>query len=139
MSNFKSHFDATVLDRLKQALGITTDRKLAEYLEINPTVIANWRSRGRINATRVLSKCEFLDINWILFGKRVSSGPVNRDQIYEEREEVVERNKPQSEQVQEEDKEIVERMKTVERENIGLRSKIEVLEDLIIRLKKDSG
>lgn len=137
MSNKYSHFDATVLDRLKKALNLQSDSQLADYLEVMPTVIANWRSRGRVNTTRVLSKCESLDVHWILFGtKRIRSGSQS-SRFYEEHDDMMEKSPMQKSLVQEEYEQLEEQNKKLEQENMQLKSKIEVLQDVIVRLKKD--
>jgi hypothetical protein len=139
LSKKYSHFDTSVLNRLKKALNINTDSELADFLGIKPTAIANWRSRGRINATCIISKCELLDINWIFFGKSFS-GERNRNvSTYDEREEIIEQHNDNVQLVHEIDRERANDRNAIKLENIRLKSKIEVLEDLIIRLKKDKS
>jgi len=140
LSNKFSHFDATVLDRLKKALDIDTDTQLANFLGVLPTVIANWRSRERINTTKVISKCESLDIHWILFGKRVNPQRRSAHQRYKESDEIVEKSRMHSGQVHDEPGDIGKSQPSdLQLENIQLKSKVEVLKDVIVKLKSSQS
>lgn len=139
MSSINPHFDDAVLDRLKKTLNLKTDSQLADYLNVQPTVIANWRSRGRINATRVISKCESLDVHWILFGTPGGKQREKESRPYEHSDEIVERSGARNIAVSDDFEQLEDEKRKVELENMQLRSKLEVLENLIVRLKKDSG
>lgn len=62
-----------ILDRIKTASKSKTDADLARFLGVSPAVLSNWKSRGSIDYDLILSKCEHLDLNWLLTGKEDSS------------------------------------------------------------------
>jgi len=59
----------TILMRLKQSLSLKTDKALADYLGISATVISNWKSRGISDWEIIFSKCEYVDLNWLVRGE----------------------------------------------------------------------
>lgn len=58
-----------VLDRLKQALNITTDTQLADALKVGKATISNWRSRNTVDFSLLFSNCGQTNINWLLNGE----------------------------------------------------------------------
>jgi phage repressor protein C with HTH and peptisase S24 domain len=58
-----------ILDRVRVGLDIKNDSTLAQFLGISPTTLSNWRSRNSIDYDLVFSKCEYLNLNWLLTGK----------------------------------------------------------------------
>lgn len=68
-----------IINRLKEANNFHTDKELADFLGISKTTISNWYSRNALDFELVLSKCEHIDINWLLFGKN-SSTQVNTEE-----------------------------------------------------------
>jgi len=60
-----------ILDRLKSAAGIKTDKELAKILGIDPSAISQWRKRNSIGDWILIFK-EFpnLDYNWLIKGKQ---------------------------------------------------------------------
>ncbi|MDR0606506.1 MAG: helix-turn-helix domain-containing protein [Bacteroidales bacterium] len=58
-----------ILNRIKIGLNIKNDADLARLLEISPATLSNWRSRNSIDYDMVFSKCEFLNLDWLLTGK----------------------------------------------------------------------
>ncbi|MBR4498268.1 MAG: helix-turn-helix domain-containing protein [Bacteroidales bacterium] len=62
-----------IINRLKEANNFHTDKELADFLGISKTTISNWYRRNTIDFELVLSKCEHIDINWLLFGKNNST------------------------------------------------------------------
>lgn len=69
MSSDISRKEIEILDRAKEFLGIKTDTALAERLGITQSAPANWRRRGSINLSLVLSACEGVNYNWLLTGE----------------------------------------------------------------------
>lgn len=134
MSTRKSHFDAKLLDRIKQTLNLQTDSELADYLGVSPTVIANWRRRDRVNTSHIMSKCEYLDVHWILYGTTQR----HNKSAYKQSDEVIASNRAEKSFVSENFEQLETEKQKLELENTRLQSKIEVLEDLIIRLKKEN-
>ncbi|MEX0681277.1 MAG: helix-turn-helix domain-containing protein [Balneolales bacterium] len=145
MSSKYSYFDTSVLDRLKKALHIKTDSELAEFLGVMPTVVANWRSRNRINTTRVISKCESLDIHWLLFGITAEQAGWKSRKPYRMKPELVEKEVAESSMVKDdteshdEPEENIKRLKALQMESIQLKSKVEALENVIIRMKREQS
>lgn len=57
-----------ILNRIKLHYNFKTDLKLAQFLGLKPTTLANWNKRGSIDFDRIFTKCEDLNPNWIVFG-----------------------------------------------------------------------
>ncbi len=62
-----------IINRLKEVNNFRTDKELANFLGISKTTISNWYTRNTIDFELVLSKCEHVDINWLLFGSSISN------------------------------------------------------------------
>ena len=58
-----------VLNRLKEAHNIQKDTDLATLLGISKSTLSNWVSRDTIDYDRVFSKCEQINIDWLLTGR----------------------------------------------------------------------
>lgn len=58
-----------ILHRIKEALGLSTDKELADFLGINKSTLANWVKRNSIDWELVFSKCEQFNLNWIINGE----------------------------------------------------------------------
>ena len=59
-----------VLSRLKSALSLKTDRSLAEYLGVTPSVISTWKSRRIGDWELIIEKCyDSVDFNYIIRGE----------------------------------------------------------------------
>ena len=67
MKTFYSKQD--VLNRLKEAYNIQKDIDLAELLGISKSTLSNWVSRDSLDYDRVFSKCEHINIDWLLTGR----------------------------------------------------------------------
>ena len=63
----------SLIARLEEALGLKNDRSLAEYLGVGPSVISNWKSRGISNYDLIFTKCENVDLNWVIRGEKYES------------------------------------------------------------------
>lgn len=60
---------SVVIDRLKEALQLKSDRALASYLGITPNVVYNWKVRDAIGDwDLVFTKCGQVDLNWLVRG-----------------------------------------------------------------------
>ena len=57
-----------ILNRLKEAYNIQKDTDLATLLGISKSTLSNWMSRDTIDYDRVFSKCEHINIDWLLTG-----------------------------------------------------------------------
>ena len=60
---------ADILGRLKLASNSTSDADLARFLGIAPATLSNWKSRGSLDYDLVFSKCEQLNLDWLLTGR----------------------------------------------------------------------
>lgn len=60
---------SAVLERVKQALDVTSDIALAEVLGIARSTLSNWRSRGSIDYDLLFSKCKHFNLDWLLTGQ----------------------------------------------------------------------
>lgn len=58
-----------ILNKIKIANNLKTDTELANYLGITKHTLSNWRSRDTLDYGLVLSKCEHIDLNWLIKGE----------------------------------------------------------------------
>lgn len=57
-----------ILNKIKSHLNIVKDKELAIFLGVKPNTISTWVARNTIDYEKIMSKCDFLNANW-LFGK----------------------------------------------------------------------
>jgi hypothetical protein len=69
MSREKSHIDQKILERIKKAYNIDTDRALADFLGVKQNTIATWKRRNSYNLELILSKCDSLSADWLIYGE----------------------------------------------------------------------
>lgn len=69
MSSENSHNDIIILERAKKALNVSTDTELGDILGVKGSAIANWRARESINLGLIISKCESVNLNWLIRGQ----------------------------------------------------------------------
>ncbi len=66
----KTNLDKSqILSRLKEINKLSSDTELANLLGINKSTLSNWYRRNTVDYDLVFSKCEHVDINWLLFGQ----------------------------------------------------------------------
>lgn len=58
-----------VLNRLKEALSVGTDKELADLLGVKKATLSNWRNRNSIDFPLVFSFCEHVNIDWLITGR----------------------------------------------------------------------
>lgn len=58
-----------ILGRLKQHYGFITNAQLANRLNVAPNTISGWIKRNSIDYDLIFSKCDDIDMNWLLLGK----------------------------------------------------------------------
>lgn len=58
-----------ILNRLKEAYKIQKDSELAKFLGISKSTLSNWISRNSIDYDLVFSKCEHINLDWLLTGR----------------------------------------------------------------------
>ena len=61
-----------ILKKLKNALKISTDIQLSEFLNIKPNTISTWKKRNSLDYASIISICELyeIDLNEIFFEKK---------------------------------------------------------------------
>ncbi len=58
-----------ILSRIKQAHKFKTDTELSNFLGISKSTLSNWRVRNSVDYDLLFSKCEDLNLNWLLTGR----------------------------------------------------------------------
>lgn len=58
-----------ILKRAKIALGLSTDVQLAEALGVSKSTLSNWKARNTIDYAILFSKCEHVNIDWLITGE----------------------------------------------------------------------
>ena len=58
-----------ILDRLKIAYKLKSDRQLANQLNFTSSTISTWRKRNIIDFNRLLAECDYIDLNWLIRGE----------------------------------------------------------------------
>lgn len=59
----------SILNRIKEYKKFNSDLELATFLGITRQSLSNWKSRNSIDYDIVFSKCEELNLLWLLTGK----------------------------------------------------------------------
>lgn len=70
MNTFSSQ---EVIERLKNALSISTDTELANVLGVTKATVSNWRSRNSFDVQLLHTKCSHLNLDWVLTGRGSAS------------------------------------------------------------------
>ncbi|MDD6210661.1 MAG: helix-turn-helix domain-containing protein [Bacteroidales bacterium] len=58
-----------ILERIKRFYKLKSNADLARFLEVAPTTISSWISRDSVDYERIFSKCEGVDLLWLLTGE----------------------------------------------------------------------
>jgi hypothetical protein len=58
-----------ILDRIKQRYNLVNNTELSKFLGISPSTLSNWYTRNSIDFDIIFTKCEHLNLNWLLTGK----------------------------------------------------------------------
>ena len=69
-----------ILKKIMNHLNIHKDYLFADFLGISQSTLSNWYKRNVLDYELIISKCDFLDANWLLTGKGSmlkSSAPVS--------------------------------------------------------------
>lgn len=70
-----------ILGRLKQFYGFTTNKELADFLGVANNTITNQIRRNTIDYELIFSKCEDIDINWLLSDENAKHEPLQISDI----------------------------------------------------------
>lgn len=115
MKTFSSN---DILDRLKTALSISSDKDLGEALGVSKAAVSNWRKRNSIDLERVFSVCELINFDWLITGRgNMTFGPMT-EPITQSNSELMDRIILQAEEIGR----LKERNAQLERENMSLRT-----------------
>ncbi|MCT2563978.1 LexA family transcriptional regulator [Chryseobacterium herbae] len=66
--------NSLIIDKIKTRLGFEKDKELADFLDIKPNTLANWRKRNMLDYQLIFTKCEWIDGNFLFTG----SGSIER-------------------------------------------------------------
>ncbi len=58
-----------ILKKVMNHLNIHKDYLFADFLGISQSTLSNWYKRNVLDYELIISKCDFLDANWLLTGK----------------------------------------------------------------------
>jgi hypothetical protein len=58
-----------IIERLSTYFKVDTNTALAQKLGVSATTLSNWKSRNTIDYELIFTKCEGIDLNWLLLGK----------------------------------------------------------------------
>lgn len=58
-----------IISRLKEVNNFSSDTDLANFLGISKSTLSNWYARDSIDFDLVFSKCEHIDLGWLITGK----------------------------------------------------------------------
>jgi hypothetical protein len=124
MAKFSKEQAAAIIERLKEKLNAETDLELAHRLGLKQTTFSTWRTRGSVDTVLIITKCSFLDFNFIFKGESrefpvyvaAAGGAKNT-------------HEPVCEPSQ---YELLQEAKY-------LRAQVQILQDTIIKLKKGTG
>ncbi len=113
-----------ILSKIKEYLGIRTDKDFADFLGIKPTALAMWYKRNTFDIETIFKKCEGISAEWLLTGEGsmlrtqenasiVNTGGKNvniqgseNTRVEEQSTDLLEIIKEQSKQINEKDKQI---------------------------------
>lgn len=115
MKTFSSN---DILDRLKTALSISSDKDLGEALGVSKAAVSNWRKRNSIDLERVFSVCEHINFDWLITGRGKMNFQTSPEPVAHTNSELMDRIVSQAEEIGR----LKERNKQLERENMELRT-----------------
>lgn len=115
MKTFSSN---DILDRLKTALSISSDKDLGEALGVSKAAVSNWRKRNSIDLERVFSVCEHINFDWLITGRGNMTFETKPEPIAQSNSELMDRIVSQAEEIGR----LKERNDQLERENMDLRA-----------------
>lgn len=72
-----------ILERIKQANNIERDADLAAFLGVSRATISNWGARNSIDYDLVFSKCEHINLDWLITGRGTMNFDKQKNQITE--------------------------------------------------------
>lgn len=61
--------NSLILNKIKSHYDFKNDAEFARFLDIKPNTLSNWHSRNTIDYTKIVTKCEDIDANWLITGE----------------------------------------------------------------------
>ena len=58
-----------ILNEIRKYLNIKTDTEFANFLGIKQNTLSSWKARNSIDYDLIISKCDYLNANWLLTGE----------------------------------------------------------------------
>lgn len=58
-----------ILDRIKLLFSLVSDAELAEFMDVSPPTVSNWRTRGSVPYEKIIAKCEGKSLDLIFKGE----------------------------------------------------------------------
>lgn len=80
-----------ILNRLKLAKNLKNDAELARFLDLRPSTISGWTSRNSIDYDLVFSKCDDVNLHWLLTGEG-ERGRISDNSIIGDRNKIIGNN-----------------------------------------------
>lgn len=125
-----------VLERIKEAYNIDKDADLATFLGISRSTLSNWGNRNSIDYDLVFSKCEQVNLDWLLTGRgsmliseesNLGSNLINAQSITPPDPSIVMRLMDKLDERERKIEELTEKLCAAEKELIRVEAKIEAL------------
>jgi len=113
-----------IIRRLKEGLGLKTDKSLCERLEIGTTTLAGWKSRDSVVYETIFRKSEDLSIHWLVTGE----GPMRLDPTSEGGYNPGTRNAVGDEPMSDNERNLYERIFALQSENADLKIRLARME-----------
>jgi transcriptional regulator with XRE-family HTH domain len=84
-----------ILNRIKEAFDLKGNTDLARFLGIAPNTVTNWYNRNSVDYDLIFTKCEKVNFEWLIKGKRQKSDapPSNDVEIAKLRQLLTERER----------------------------------------------
>ncbi len=71
MSNKKALDVESIIERVKECVGVKTNLELSDLLGIKQNTVSAWKKRGNIDLASIITLCEptGVSMDWLLYGK----------------------------------------------------------------------
>lgn len=60
---------ALIIKEIKKHLNIEKDKDFADFLGVKQNTLSTWKSRNTLDYEKIISKCDFLNANWLITGQ----------------------------------------------------------------------
>ena len=103
-----------IVDKLCLYYQLDKKGELAEKLGIKPSVLSNWITRNTIDWNIIFTKCEEINLNWLIYDEGPMSRNISNDSIQENATIYKELLEKQKDEIKELNREIGKLQLTVE-------------------------